>query len=152
MRVEEWLPAMRTALQEASEAPRWGDVPIGALIVDATGQTIAAAGNRVVGDADPTAHAEMLAIRRASHRQGSPHLLGATLIVTLEPCTMCAGAIVLARLKRLVFGAWDPKAGACGSVRDVVRDSRLNHRLEVVGGVGESDSARLLRDFFDQRR
>jgi len=147
-----WNVAMDTALELAERAARDGDVPVGAVVLDPVGRVLATAHNRCEVDHDPTAHAEILAIRAASAQVGSVRLEGCTLVVTLEPCTMCAGAIVLARLERVVLGAWDPKAGACGSVRDVVRDSRLNHRAEVVGGVEEERSARLLRDFFAARR
>lgn len=147
-----WTVAMHTALELAAHAPAGGDIPVGALVLDPDGRVLATAHNRCEVDGDPTAHAEMLAIRDAAARLGDLRLVGCTLVVTLEPCTMCAGAIVLARLERLVLGAWDPKAGACGSVRDVVRDSRLNHRVEVIGGVEAGRSARLLRAFFAQRR
>lgn len=147
-----WTAAMATALELAERAPVGGDVPVGAVVLDPTGRVLATAHNRCEVDGDPTAHAEILAIRAAAAATGDLRLEGCTLVVTLEPCTMCAGAIVLARLARVVLGAWDPKAGACGSVRDVVRDSRLNHRAEVVGGVEEERSARLLREFFAARR
>jgi len=147
-----WTAAMATALELAERAPAGGDVPVGAVVLDPAGRVLATAHNRCEVDGDPTAHAEILAIRAAAAATGDLRLEGCTLVVTLEPCTMCAGAIVLARLARVVLGAWDPKAGACGSVRDVVRDSRLNHRAEVVGGVEEERSARLLREFFAARR
>lgn len=147
-----WDEPMRTALELAKQAPRGGDVPIGAVVLDPDGAVLARTHNRCEIDGDPTAHAEMLAIRLAAVARGGRRLEGCTIVVTLEPCTMCAGAIVLARLDRLVLGAWDPKAGAAGSIRDVVRDSRLNHRVEVVGGVQEAAAARLLRDFFTDRR
>src|SRR5690625_211323 len=147
-----WTAAMATALELAERASAGGDVPVGAVVLDAAGRDRATAHNRCEVDGDPTAHAEILAIRAAAAATGDLRLEGCTLVVTLEPCTMCAGAIVLARLARVVLGAWDPKAGACGSVRDVVRDSRLNHRAEVVGGVEEERSARLLREFFAARR
>jgi len=147
-----WTVAMNTALELAERAPQGGDVPVGAVVLGPDGRVLATAHNRCEIDHDPTAHAEILAIRAASATTGSVRLEGCTLVVTLEPCTMCAGAVVLARLARVVLGAWDPRAGACGSVRDVVRDSRLNHRAEVVGGVEEERSARLLRDFFAARR
>lgn len=147
-----WDEPMRTALECAERAPRGGDVPIGAVVLGPDGAVLARTHNRCEIDGDPTAHAEVLAIRQAAGARGGRRLEGCTIVVTLEPCTMCAGAIVLARLDRLVLGAWDPKAGAAGSIRDVVRDSRLNHRVEVVGGVQEAAAARLLRDFFTDRR
>ncbi len=147
-----WTAAMDSALEVAARAPAGGDVPVGAVVLDPAGRVLAAAHNRCEVDRDPTAHAEMLAIRAAAARLGDVRLEGCTLVVTLEPCTMCAGAIVLARPARLVLGAWDPKAGACGSVRDVVRDARLNHRVEVIGGVEADRAAWLLRDFFAGRR
>jgi len=128
------------------------DVPVGAAVVGSDGELLASAANeRETGD-DPTAHAEIVALRRAGQRVGSWRLAGATLVVTLEPCTMCAGAAVLARVERIVFGAWDPKAGAVGSLWDVVRDRRLNHRPEVIGGVRAAECAALLEQFFAQRR
>jgi tRNA(adenine34) deaminase len=128
------------------------DVPIGAVVVGADGTVLSMAANeREAGD-DPTAHAEIVALRLAGQRLGSWRLTGTTLVVTLEPCTMCAGAAVLARVSRIVFGAWDPKAGAVGSLWDVVRDRRLNHRPEVIGGVREADCAALLERFFADRR
>jgi tRNA(adenine34) deaminase len=128
------------------------DVPIGAVVVGADGTLLASAANeREAGD-DPTAHAEIVALRRAGQQLASWRLTGTTLVVTLEPCTMCAGAAVLARVSRIVFGAWDPKAGAVGSLWDVVRDRRLNHRPEVIGGVREADCAALLERFFADRR
>ncbi len=147
-----WLPAMGAALAEARLAPTHGDVPIGAVVLDPDGQVIAAARNeRELAD-DPTAHAEVLALRRAAAVRGGWRLDGCTLVVTLEPCTMCAGALVLARVQRLVFGAYDPKAGAVASLWDVVRDPRLNHRVEVVGGIAEAESAALLQGFFATHR
>ncbi len=150
----EW---MSLALEEAREAGRKNEVPVGAVIVDRE-RVIARAHNEMVGRGDPTAHAERLVIeaaRGALHASGqddSGYLSGLTLVVTLEPCAMCAGAIVLSRVGRLVFGAWDEKAGMCGSVGDIVRHPRLNHRPEVVGGVMAKESAELLRDFFAERR
>lgn len=142
---------MREALQLAADAEAGGDVPIGAVVVR-DGEAIARASNRTVRDQDPTAHAELLAIREAARTLGSWRLTGCTLYVTLEPCAMCAGAIVLARLDRLVFGAWDAKAGMVGSLGDIVRHPRLNHRAEVVAGVLEEECAALLRNFFASRR
>jgi len=142
---------MRTALDQAEEAMSWGDVPIGA-VVTRDGEVIAAAGNQRELRSDPTAHAEILALRQASERLGSWRLNGCTIYVTLEPCAMCAGAMVLARLDRLVFGAADPKAGFAGSLGDLVRDPRLNHRLEVSTGVLTDESSALLRTFFAGHR
>lgn len=142
---------MRAALEEAEAAPAHGDVPIGAVVVVA-GEVVARGHNRREVDADPTAHAELLAIREAARQLGSWRLDGATLYVTLEPCPMCAGALVLARLPRLVYGATDPKAGAVGSLYDLVDDPRLNHRVDVTSGVLATEGARLLTDFFRTRR
>ncbi len=144
--------AMDVALATARHALRAGEIPVGALVLDPTGAVLATAHNEREAGRDPTAHAEVLALRRAGAAFGSWQLGGCTLVVTLEPCTMCAGALVLARIGRLVFGAWDPKAGAVGSLWDVVRDRRLNHRPEVVGGVREAESATLLQEFFAARR
>jgi tRNA(adenine34) deaminase len=144
--------AMRSALDLAAQALDTGDVPVGAVVLAPDGLPLAGACNRREGLADPTGHAEIIALRAAGDALGTWRLDGCTLVVTLEPCTMCAGALVLARVARLVFGAWDPKAGAAGSVRDVVRDSRLNHSVEVVGGVLEEESSRLLRSFFGTHR
>ena len=144
--------AMRAALDLAVQALGTGDVPVGAVVLAPDGLPLAGACNRREGLADPTGHAEIVALRAAGDALGTWRLDGCTLVVTLEPCTMCVGALVLARVARLVFGAWDPKAGAAGSVRDVVRDSRLNHRVEVVGGVLETECSVLLRGFFEGRR
>ena len=143
---------MRIALDEAHAAQVEGEVPIGAVVVDQDGDVIGRGHNRRESDADPTAHAELLAIRQAASRRNGWRLDGCTLLVTLEPCTMCAGAAVLARLDRVVYGAIDPKAGAVGSLWDVVRDRRLNHRPEVVGGVLAAECGDLLRTWFDDRR
>ncbi|GAA1584249.1 tRNA(adenine34) deaminase [Actinoplanes couchii] len=140
---EEW---MRRALAVASSSPE--DVPVGAVVLGPDGAELAAAGNERELTGDPTGHAEILAIRRAAARVGEWRLEGCTLVVTLEPCTMCAGALVLARISTVVFGAWEPKTGAVGSLWDVVRDPRINHRPEVYGGVLEPECAALLRDFF----
>jgi tRNA(adenine34) deaminase len=137
---------MRRALAVASSFPE--DVPVGAVLYDASGVELAAAGNEREATGDPTAHAEILVLRRAALLIGNWRLAGCTLVVTLEPCTMCAGALVLARVSTLVFGAWEPKTGAVGSLWDVVRDRRLNHRPEVYGGVLEDECAALMRDFF----
>ena len=128
------------------------DVPVGAVILDEAGTILARARNRREADRDPTAHAEMVAIRQAASVLGSWRLTGLTLVVTLEPCTMCAGAVTLARLGRLVYGAEDPKAGAVGSLWDVLRDRRLNHRPEVIGGILADECGAVLREFFAARR
>ncbi|MDQ1697516.1 MAG: tRNA(adenine34) deaminase [Frankiaceae bacterium] len=144
---------MRLALTEARRAADAGDVPIGAAVVDEVGAVLAVAANEREATADPTAHAEVLALRRAAAARGAGWRLDAcTLVVTLEPCTMCAGAAVLARVARVVYGAPDPKAGAVGSLWDVVRDRRLNHRPEVVAGVLADECGGLLRDFFTANR
>jgi len=144
--------AVDAALRVARDALGVGEVPIGAVVLDASGVVIASAHNERENGADPTAHAELLALRRAGAALSSWHLDGCTLAVTLEPCTMCAGAVVLARVQRLVFGAWDPKAGAVGSLWDVVRDRRLNHRPDVVAGVRADECGALLQEFFATRR
>jgi len=144
--------AMRLALEEARAAPATRDVPVGAVVLGPSGEVIGQGRNAREATGDPTAHAEVLALRAAAASTGSWRLDGCTLVVTLEPCTMCAGALVLARVQRLVFGAWDARAGAAGSVRDVVRDARLNHVVEVIGGVQEGECAALLREFFEARR
>ncbi len=149
---------MRLTLAEAAEARAafigadQEDVPVGAVILDDAGTDIARARNRREIDHDPTAHAEIVAIRQAARALGSWRLTGLTLVVTLEPCTMCAGAVTAARLARVVYGAEDPRAGAVGSLWDVLRDARLNHRPEVIGGVLGGESGALLRDFFAARR
>ena len=142
---------MRLALSEARSAGAGGDVPVGALIARGD-EVLAAAGNGRERLGDPTAHAEMLVLREAAHVTGSWRLDGCTLVVTLEPCAMCAGAIVLARVQRVVFGADDPKAGFAGSLGDLLRDPRLNHRVELVSGVLAQESGDLLRTFFQARR
>jgi tRNA(adenine34) deaminase len=144
--------AMRAALGVARKADGSSDVPVGAVVLDPAGVVIGSGHNRREADGDPTAHAEMIAIRAASAALASWRLEGCTLVVTLEPCTMCAGAVVLSRLATLVFGAYDPKAGAVGSLWDVVRDRRLNHRPDVVGGVLADESGALLTAFFTGRR
>jgi tRNA(adenine34) deaminase len=148
----EWDAAMRSALDEARAAPTTSDVPIGAVVVDSAGVVVGRGRNRREADADPTGHAEVLALREAAAARGAWRLSGCTLVVTLEPCTMCAGALVLSRVDRVVFGAFDDKAGAVGSLWDVVRDRRLNHRPEVVSGVLADESAALLLDFFAGHR
>ena len=149
---QEYEAAMSRALRYAHECSRTGDVPVGAVVLDEDGQVIGRGWNRREELNDPTAHAEILALRSAGVARGNWNLQGCTLVVTLEPCTMCAGAIVHSRVDRLVFGAWDPKAGACGSLRDVVRDSRLNHQVEVIAGVLEDQASIQLKGFFAQRR
>jgi tRNA(adenine34) deaminase len=144
--------AMRAALAEAELALTSGDVPVGAVLLDADGSVLAHAHNEREQSHDPTAHAEVLAIRRAAERRGAWHLDDTTLVVTLEPCVLCAGAILAARIPRLVFGAWDVKAGAVGSVHDLLRDRRLPHRVEVTSGVLADDGAALLTRFFADRR
>ncbi|HET9826934.1 MAG TPA: tRNA adenosine(34) deaminase TadA [Nocardioidaceae bacterium] len=143
---------MRAALEEAGQAAATSDVPVGAVVVDADGVVLGRGRNRREADADPTAHAEVLALRAAAVARGQWRLSGCTLVVTVEPCTMCAGALVLARVERLVFGAFDDKAGAVGSLWDVVRDRRLNHRPEVVSGVLAEQSTDLLLRFFAAHR
>jgi tRNA(adenine34) deaminase len=151
-------PAMRAALAEAAAASEAGssaasaDVPVGAVVLDAAGNVIARGRNRREADGDPTAHAEIVAIRAAARAAGGWRLDGMTLVVTLEPCTMCAGAITAARLSRLVFGAPDPRAGAVGSLWDVVRDQRLVPVPEVIGGVLSDECLKMIRTFFAERR
>jgi tRNA(adenine34) deaminase len=142
---------MRLALEEARSAAAGGDVPVGAVIVRGD-EILAKAGNAREREQDPTAHAEILALRQASRAIGSWHLEGCAMVVTLEPCAMCAGAIVLARLDRLVFGASDPKAGFAGSLGDLVRDGRLNHEVDVTVGVLAEECGEILRAFFAERR
>jgi tRNA(adenine34) deaminase len=142
---------MRLALQEAVEAGAAGEVPVGALVVR-EGQILSRGRNRTHTDCDPAGHAEMIALREAAHSTGDWRLLDATLYVTLEPCAMCAGVIVLSRIPRLVFGAYDPKAGMCGSLENLVQDPRLNHRVELLGGVEAERCGALLREFFRNRR
>lgn len=146
-RHEQW---MRRALEVASKETE--DVPVGALVLDEDGRELAAARNRREAGADPTAHAEILALRTAAEKRGEWRLTGCTLVVTLEPCTMCAGALVLARIARVVFGAWEPRTGAVGSLWDVVRDRRLTHRPEVVAGVLAGECSALLDEFFASHR
>lgn len=143
---------MAAALAAARTAAGHGDVPIGAVVLDPAGKVIATAGNERELTGDPTAHAEVLALRRASAVLGQWRLTGCTLVVTLEPCAMCAGALVAARIDRLVIGAFDPKAGAVCSLWDLPRDPRLNHRVEVVSGIAEAECSRLLADYFAARR
>ena len=149
---DEWVDPMREALAEARSAPDTGDVPIGAVVLDADGSVIGRGRNEREAVGDPTAHAEVLALREAAAVRGVWRLEGCTLVVTLEPCTMCAGATVLSRVARLVFGAYDDKAGAVGSLWDVVRDRRLNHRPEVISGVLADECTLMLQEFFATHR
>jgi tRNA(adenine34) deaminase len=146
---EEW---MRRAVGDARRAFDTGDVPVAALVLDGEGRVIGAGRNERELRNDPTAHAEVLALRAAASTRDDWHLEGCTLVVTLEPCVMCAGAVLAARVPRVVFGAWDEKAGAAGSVYDVLRDRRLNHRVEVYAGVLAEDCGELLLDFFRAKR
>ena len=143
---------MREAIADARLALDTGDVPVAACVIGADGTVLGRGRNERELRHDPTAHAEIVAIREAARAAGDWHLTGATLVVTLEPCVMCAGAILSARIPRVVFGAWDEKAGAVGSVYDVLRDRRLNHRVEVVAGVLADECGALLLDFFQSRR
>ncbi|AXG82653.1 tRNA adenosine(34) deaminase TadA [Streptomyces paludis] len=142
---------MRLALDQAARAGRAGDVPVGAVVLSPDGTVLASGHNEREATGDPTAHAEVLALRRAAARLGAWRLTGCTLVVTLEPCTMCAGAIVQSRIDRVVFGALDEKAGAAGSLWDVIRDRRLNHRPEVIHGVLADECSTLLTTFFRHR-
>jgi len=143
---------MRRALALAEHAADAGDVPVGAVVVEAAGEVLGEGWNLREVAQDPTAHAEVVALRAAAERLGSWRLEGCTLVVTMEPCPMCAGAAMLARVERIVLGAWDPKLGACGSVWDVVRDRRATHRIEVVGGVLEEECGEVVRRFFATHR
>jgi tRNA(adenine34) deaminase len=145
------LDFMQQALRLAERAARDGEVPIGALLV-VGGNVIGEGWNRPIGSLDPTAHAEIIALREGAQRLKNYRLGGATLYATLEPCAMCIGAVLNARVARVVFGAWDSKAGACGSVIDLPREPRLMHRIDVFGGVCSDESAALLRQFFESRR
>ena len=147
-----WEGPMRLAVAEAKVALAGDDVPVGAVVLDETGAVIGTGRNTREAEGDPTGHAEVVALRAAAAALGQWRLTGCTLVVTLEPCTMCAGALVLARVERLVFGAYDDKLGAVGSLWDVVRDRRLNHRPEVVAGVLAAESTALLDDFFTRHR
>ena len=146
------VDAMRLALEVGARATASGDVPVGAVVLDASKFPIAMAHNQREADGDPTAHAEVLALRSAAESVGSWRLDDCTLVVTLEPCTMCAGALVLARVRRLVFGAWNEEMGAAGTLWDVVRDRRLNHRPEVTSGVLADECGQLVSQFFDSQR
>ena len=149
---DEWVGPMREALAEARSAPDTGDVPIGAVVLDPEGVSIGRGRNEREAVGDPTAHAEIVALREAAAVRGEWRLEGCTLVVTLEPCTMCAGAAVLSRVARVVFGAYDDKAGAVGSLWDVVRDRRLNHRPEVISGVLADECTLMLQEFFASHR
>ena len=146
------LRFMELALAEAAKAPAHGDVPVGAVVVDSTGRVVASDHNRREERGDPTAHAEVLVLAEAARRAGSWRLLGHTLYVTLEPCSMCAGAAVSGRIDRIVYGAADPKAGAVLSLYNIAGDRRLNHQCEIVAGVGAAQSAEMLRSFFSSKR
>jgi tRNA(adenine34) deaminase len=146
------LTAMHRALVLAAEAAAADEIPVGAVVTDSDGRIIAEGRNNREATHDPTGHAEVQALRAAAASIGSWNLDGYTLVVTLEPCVMCAGAILQARIDRVVFGAWDDKAGAAGSMYDVLRDRRLPYRAEVIGGVEADAATALLRDFFEQRR
>lgn len=143
---------MQQALIEARRAGEHGDIPIGAIVVDAEGTVLSAAGNRREADHDPTAHAEILALRDAAQALGNWRLSGCTLVVTVEPCPMCAGATVLSRIDRLIIGAWNDDYGAAGSRWDLVRDRRLNHQVEVVSGVRADECSALVREFMADQR
>lgn len=150
--MDRYREAMSRALFYANRARESGDVPVGAVVVDSLGRVVGVGWNRREADHDPCGHAEIIALREAGRTLNRWNLVGCTLVVTLEPCTMCAGAAIAARVDRVVFGAWDPKAGAAGSLRDVLRDSRLNHRVEVIGGILGSEAAVQLKAFFEDKR
>ncbi len=149
---ERYEAAMGQALELAAAGGRAGEVPVGAVLLSPEGAVVGRGANAREADHDPTAHAEIRALRQAGAALGSSRLEGCTLVVTLEPCTMCAGAVVLARLARVVLGAWEPRTGACGSVRDVLRDPRANHQVEVLAGLRAAESQALLQEFFTPRR
>jgi tRNA(adenine34) deaminase len=149
---ERYVVWMGQAIDIASRALASGDVPVGALVFSPDGGVLGAGHNLREANGDPTAHAEVVAIRAAATALGQWRLENCTLVVTLEPCVMCAGALMLARIDRVVLGAWDPKSGACGSVWDVVRDRRATHRVEVIGGVREQECSQILLDFFAGHR
>jgi tRNA(adenine34) deaminase len=149
---ERYVGWMGQALDIASRALASGDVPVGALVLSPDGEVLGVGHNLREANGDPTAHAEVVAIRAAATALGQWRLENCTLVVTLEPCVMCAGALMLARIDRVVLGAWDPKSGACGSVWDVVRDRRATHRVEVIGGVREQECSQILLDFFAGHR
>ena len=147
-----WDELMREALEEAKHAAAAGEVPVGAIVVSAEGEILSRAHNSPVGTNDPTAHAEILALREAARKTGNYRLTGCALVVTIEPCPMCAGAAVAARVAKIVYGAADPKAGAVTSLYNIASDPRLNHRAEVVSGILADECALLMKDFFRQRR
>jgi tRNA(adenine34) deaminase len=147
-----YRPLMLQALAEGRLALRTGDVPVGAVVVDGAGSIVGRGRNEREATGDPLAHAEIVALRAAAAARGAWRLDDCTLVVTLEPCVMCAGAVLAARVPRVVFGAWDEKAGAVGSVQDVLRDRHLPHRIEVVAGVAAEECSSVLREFFDGRR
>ena len=149
---ERYAAWMGRALDLAAAAARAGDVPVGAVVVSPTGEVIGEGRNLREVEGDPTAHAEVVALRAAARAMGEWRLEDCTLVVTLEPCPMCAGALMLSRISRLVLGAWDPKLGATGSVWDLVRDRRATHRVEVVGGVREAECSQVLLSFFEEQR
>jgi len=149
---DRFVHAMGLALDQARAAGESGEIPIGAVVLDFNDDVLAATGNRRERDRDPTAHAEVIALREAAQRRGDWRLSDCTLVVTVEPCPMCAGAAVLARLDRLVFGAWNEEYGASGSRWDLVRDRRLNHRIEVISGVRADEGAALVREFLAAQR
>lgn len=151
-RERDWVPYMERAIELARQAEPKGDIPIGAVVVDVDGKIVAEAHNEREIREDPTAHAEVLAVREAAQKAGSWRLQGYTVVVTLEPCVMCAGALSLARVDRIVFGARDPKAGATGSLYEIHDDARLNHRMLLVPGVLEEACSNLLKDFFRAKR
>lgn len=151
-RLKNYEPTMQKCVELANEAATQGDVPVGAIILDPAGNAIGHGYNTREAHHDPTGHAEITALREAAQERKTWRLDDCTLVVTLEPCTMCAGAIVLSRIKTVVFGAWDPKAGAAGSLRDVLRDPRLNHHVEVIGGIMEETCSKQLEKYFQERR
>jgi len=150
-RLPDDVTCMELALAEARMAAEAGEVPVGALVIN-NGEIVGRAGNRNLRDHDPTAHAEILALRQAAQHLGNHRLTGCTLYATIEPCAMCAGAVIHARIARLVYGAKDPKAGAAGSILDVINHPRLNHKMEVVSGVLGERCSEILQDFFRRRR
>lgn len=152
MTIDNLREAMSRALLLADRAREHDDVPVGAVVIDSLGRIVGEGWNRREVDHDPTAHAEVIALREAGRRLGRWNLVGCTLVITLEPCTMCAGAALHSRVDRVVFGAWDPKAGAAGSLRDVLRDSRMNHTVEVIPGILASEASIQLKAFFEVKR
>lgn len=151
-KTRDWVPYMKRALELAEDSRKKGDIPVGALVVDKSGKIVSEAHNERELQKDPTAHAEILAIRQAAQNLGNWRLTGCTLVVTLEPCVMCAGALSLSRIDRIVFGAFDAKAGATGSLYKIHDDVRLNHRMEIEGGVLEKECRETLVEFFRSKR